>query len=77
MKFLGVDQFATIKSQKPKLVYTGDMQSLPERRLQRVKFSADLAHSKVSPAKYWYYLPYFEINFCRRKDFVDSMFVHL
>ena len=46
--FARVDQFATIKSAKPKLVLvnTHDPCQNAIVRSQRVKFSADLAHSQ-------------------------------
>ncbi len=46
--FAMVDQFATIKSAKPKLllVNTHDLCQNAIVRSQRVKFSADLAHSQ-------------------------------
>ena len=53
--FAMVDQFATIKSAKPKLllVNTHDPCQNAIVRSQRIKFSADLAHSqKFSSAKY-------------------------
>ena len=53
--FAMVDQFATIKSAKPKLllVNTHDPCQNAIVRSQRVKFSADLAHSqRFLPAKY-------------------------
>ena len=54
--FAMVDQFATIKSIKPKLllVNTHDPFQNTIVRSQRVKFSADLAHSqRFSPTKYF------------------------
>ncbi len=53
--FAMVDQFATIKSAKPKLllVNTHDPCQNTIVRSQRIKFSTDLAHSqKFSSAKY-------------------------
>ncbi len=44
--FAMVDQFATIKSAKPTIVNTHDPCQNPIVRSQRVKFSADLAHSQ-------------------------------
>ncbi len=54
--FAMVDQFATIKSIKPKLllVNTHDPFQNTIVRSQRVKFSADLAHlQRFSPTKYF------------------------
>ncbi len=68
--FARVDQFATIKLQKPKISTGKYTRSLPERRSQKVNFSADLAYSQgfFTSKIFWYYhdahITAYQFSFC-------------